>query len=436
MQVPETHYADSGEIKIAYKVLGSGEQDLLFSGGSASNIETVWELLPEAAPLFDRLGRFARLILFDRRDSGVSDPIRDDLTLEAHVADALAVSEAVGAERPVLLGAADCARSFAALAAFHPERVRGLIAIAPTARGAGDYDPEQIEEVVAALTGGDWPANTAPVFVPDWLDDPERLDRFHRYVRTCVTPRQANRLLRMSLSSDLYEVLPLVQAPTLVLAPDRGMTPSAAQVREFAELIPGADHREIPGAGSFFYAQDLALIGDLIEEFVTGSAPTPVTNRVLASVLFTDLVGSTERATELGDAAWSELLERHHAQARSAVEQHGGETVKTLGDGVLATFTGPAQAVRCAEEIIADAETQGLEVRSGIHTGEVEVGGDDISGLAVHLAARIMGEAGAGEIMVSRTVRDLVVGSELRFSDRGEHELKGVEEPWKLYEVA
>jgi class 3 adenylate cyclase len=153
-------------------------------------------------------------------------------------------------------------------------------------------------------------------------------------------------------------------------------------------------------------------------------------------VLFTDLVGSTERATELGDAAWSELLERHHAQARSAVEQHGGETVKTLGDGVLATFTGPAQAVRCAEEIIADAETQGLEVRSGIHTGEVEVGGDDISGLAVHLAARIMGEAGAGEIMVSRTVRDLVVGSELRFSDRGEHELKGVEEPWKLYEVA
>lgn len=436
MRIPETHYADSGEIKIAYKVLGSGENDLLFSGGSASNIETVWELLPEAAPLFDRLGRFARLILFDRRDSGVSDPLRDDLTLEAHVADALAVIDAVGAEQPVLLGSADCARSFAALAAFHPERVRGLIAIAPTVRGAGDFDPERVEEVAAALTGSDWPASTAPVFVPDWIDDAERLERYHRYVRTCVTPRQANRLLRMSLSSDLSEVLPLVQAPALVLAPDRGMTPPAAQVREFAELIPGADYREIPGAGSFFFAQDLALIGDLIEEFVTGRAPTPLTNRVLASVLFTDLVGSTERAAKLGDSAWSELLDRHHSATRSAVEQHAGETVKTLGDGVLATFTGPAQAVRCAEKVIADAEALGLQVRSGVHTGEVEVGDDDISGLAVHLAARIMAEAGAGEILVSRTVSDLVVGSELRFDDRGEHELKGIEDAWRLYAVA
>ena len=178
------------------------------------------------------------------------------------------------------------------------------------------------------------------------------------------------------------------------------------------------------------------MIGDLVEEFVTGSAPAPVTNRVLASVLFTDLVGSTERASKLGDAAWSEVLARHHAQTRSAVGQHGGETVKTLGDGVLATFSGPAQAVRCAEGIIASADAQGLEVRSGIHTGEVEVGPDDISGLAVHLAARIMGQAGPGEIVISRTVRDLVVGSELRFADRGEHELKGIGEPWHLYAVA
>jgi len=174
----------------------------------------------------------------------------------------------------------------------------------------------------------------------------------------------------------------------------------------------------------------------VIEQFVTGSAPAPVSNRVLASVLFTDLVGSTERAAQLGDAAWTELLERHHAATRSAVGRHGGETVKTLGDGVLATFTGPARAVRCAEEIIATASAQGLEVRSGVHTGEIEVGDGDISGMAVHLAARIMGEAGPGEILVSRTVRDLVVGSELRFIDRGEHELKGIGEPWHLYAVA
>ena len=214
------------------------------------------------------------------------------------------------------------------------------------------------------------------------------------------------------------------------------MTPSAAAVREFAELIPDADYREIPGAGSFFYAQDLALLAGLVEEFTTGSAPAPITNRVLASVLFTDLVGSTERASELGDVAWTELLERHHSSTRATVERYGGRTVKTLGDGVLATFTGPAQAVRCAEEIIAAADSQGLQVRTGVHTGEVEVSPDDISGLAVHLAARIMALAGAGEILVSRTVRDLVVGSELSFADRGEHELKGIEEPWHLYALA
>ena len=274
------------------------------------------------------------------------------------------------------------------------------------------------------------------MFAPEWADDPMRRDRLIRYVRTSVTPRQARRLLKMSASSDLSEVLPLVQAPTLVLAPKDGQAVPAEAVREFAELIPAADYREIPGAALIFYALDLDLLADQIEEFVTGTAPAPVTNRVLASVLFTDLVGSTKRASELGDAAWSELLERHHAQARSAVEQHGDETVKTLGDGVLATFPGPAQAVRCAEEIIAAAESQGLEVRSGAHTGEVEVGADDVAGLAVHLAARIMGKAEAREILVSRTVRDLVVGSELRFTGRGEHELKGIDEPWHLYAVA
>ena len=180
-------------------------------------------------------------------------------------------------------------------------------------------------------------------------------------------------------------------------------------------------------------ALDPDALADLIEEFVTGSTPAPATNRVLAGVLFTDLVGSTERATQLGDAAWNEVLERHYAESGAAIAEHGGRLVKTLGDGLLATFTGPAQAVRCAEQIIALARTHGLELRSGIHAGEVELSDDDISGLAVNLAARIMALAGAGEILVSRTVRDLVVGSELAFTDRGEHELKGIEEPWHLY---
>lgn len=209
--------------------------------------------------------------------------------------------------------------------------------------------------------------------------------------------------------------------------------PPAGATREFADLIPGAEFAEIPGASSMIYALDIDQLADLIERFVTGRAPLPATNRVLATVLFTDLVGSTERASKLGDAAWSAVLDRHHGSARAAINGHDGEMVKTLGDGVLATFPGPAQAVRCAGQIIAEAGSQGLEVRSGVHTGEVEVGTDDISGLAVHVAARIMGLAGAGEILVSRTVRDLVVGSELSFTDRGEHELKGIEEPWPVY---
>ncbi len=432
MKIAKTRYVQSGDIRIAYQVHGTGEHDLLFSGGSTSNIETVWSL-PEAVRFFERLRRFARVIFFDRRDTGVSDPIRDDLTLEAHVADALAVMEAVGAELPVLLGATDSARAFATLAAVHPDRAAGLIALAASPGMARDAPPELAERVGRAIADPDWPEGVVDIFAPDWADDPERRDRLIRYFRTSATPRQAERLFRMSISTEITDVLPLVQAPTLVIGPQGTLLPPIESAREFADLIPDAEFTEIPGASSMIYALDVDQLADLIEEFVTGRAPLPATNRVLATVLFTDLVGSTERASALGDAAWSALLDRHHGSARAAVERHGGEMVKTLGDGVLATFAGPAQAVRCAVQIIAEAGSQGLEVRSGVHTGEVEVGTDDISGLAVHVAARIMGLAGAGEVFVSRTVRDLVVGSELSFADRGEHQLKGIDEPWPVY---
>lgn len=432
MEIPKTRYASSGDIRIAYQVHGSGEQDLLFSGGSASNIETVWNL-PEAVRFFERLRRFARVIFFDRRDSGVSDPIRDDLTLEAHVADALAVMEAAGVERPVLLGATDSARAFATLAAVHPDRAAGLIAIAASPGLARDARPAIAEVMARAIADPDWPEGVVDIFAPEWADDPERRDRLVRYIRTSATPRQAERLFRMSTNTEINDVLPLVQAPTLVIGPQGSPMLPVEATREFADLIPGAKFTEISGASSMIYPLDVDRLADLIEEFVTGRAPIPATSRVLSTVLFTDLVSSTERASELGDAAWSALLEKHHGSARAAVERHGGETVKTLGDGVLATFPGPAQAVRCAGQIIAEARSLSLEVRSGVHTGEVEVGNDDISGLAVHVAARIMGLAGAGEVLASRTVRDLVVGSELSFADRGEHELKGIEEPWPVY---
>jgi class 3 adenylate cyclase len=433
VQRPETRYARSGDVAIAYQVHGNGPRDILFSGGSASNVETIWQL-PEAAEFFERLGRFARVIRFDRRDVGLSDPVMDDLTLEANAADALAVMDAVGASQAYLLGAADGARSLAALAATQPDRVAGLIAVWGTARGTAVASPGTADLIARSRVDLSWPRDLVESWVPQWWADPIRRDRLTRYIQTSCTPRQAERLLRLSLTTDISEVLPLVQAPTLVLHSRDTVVVAAEAVREFADLIPGAVFREVSGdAFVFMYALDIDELVDVIEEFVTGTTPAPVTNRVLSTVVFTDLVASTERAAQIGDRAWTSLLERHHTMARAAISAHGGITVKTLGDGMLATFTGPAQAVRCASRVIAETESLGLKVRAGVHTGEVELTQGDVAGLAVHLAARIIGMAEAGEVLVSRTVRDLVNGSELRFTERGEHVLKGIPDRWSLY---
>lgn len=435
MERPETHYARSGEIAIAYQVHGDGPYDIVFTSGAASNVDSIW-LLPEGVKLFKRLTRFARLIRFDRRDVGLSDPVRDDLTLEAHAADALAVMDAVGAERPFLLGATDGARALAAVAATQPERVAGLIAIWGTARGAAVASPETADMVTRSLAQLNWPGDLLDYWAPTWMADPVRRDRAIRSIQSSATPRQGERLLRLSLLSDVSAILPLVQAPTLVLHSRDTLAVPAEMVREFADLIPRGVYREISGdAFGMLYALDIDELADQVEEFVTGTPPVPITNRVLSTVLFTDLVGSTELAAQMGDHAWTRLLEQHHSTVRAAIREHGGETVKSLGDGLLATFAGPAQAVRCASRVIAEARAQGLGVRTGVHTGEVELGDDDVAGLAVHLAARIMGLAQGGEVLVSRTVRDLVIGSELRFTDHGEHELKGIPDRWAIYSL-
>jgi class 3 adenylate cyclase len=434
---PQTHYARSGELAIAYQAHGSGDRDLLVNIGTASNVETVWDI-PEAVRYFERLAKFARVIRFDRRDSGLSDPIRDDLTLEAHADDALAVIEAAGAERPVLMGSLDGARSLALLAATRPQQVGGLIVISPSARGGAASSPQFVDSAERALAEvSDWPGSQViSLYAPDWADDPVRGALLERYFRTAITPRQGARLLRMSLTSDIRDVLPLVQAPTLVLhPPDAQMIPVDA-VREFFELVPGATYREVRGNSAAVFALDVDEVADIVEEFVTGTAPSSETNRVLATVLFTDLVDSTRRAAQTGDRAWTDLLDRHFQNTRAAVTALGGETIKTTGDGVLALFTGPGQGVRCAEQVIADARGLGLDVRTGLHTGEVERSADDVAGLAVHLAARIMSHAEAGEILVSGTVRDLVIGSDLTFSNRGEHEMKGIPGRWPLHAVA
>jgi class 3 adenylate cyclase len=373
------------------------------------------------------------VIRFDRRDHGLSDAA-DDLTLAAYAADALAVMDAVGAERPVLLSGLDGARSLAVLAATHPDRVGALVALSPSARSLILDDEELTSAVTKAAADGQFAA-TAGLLAPRYAADPVRADRLERSIQSTVTPLQAERFVRMTLASDVTSVLPLVQAPTLVLHPVDAVIP-ADPVREFADLIPDAQFRGLPGADLFIYVLDPDPLADMIEEFVTGTAPAPVTDRVLATVLFTDLVDSTERAAQTGDRVWTGILNRYFAATRAAVGAHDGQTIKTTGDGVLALFTGPARGVRCAERVSAEARDLGLALRAGLHTGEVERSSDDVAGLAVALAARIMSLAGAGEILVSRTVKDLVIGSELTFTDRGEHELKGIPYRWSIYAVA
>jgi class 3 adenylate cyclase len=436
VDLPETHYVRSGEIAIAYQVHGGGPYDIVFSDSSSSNVETVWQL-PEAVRLFERLGQFARVIRFDRRDTGISDPVKDDLTLEAHVADALAVMDATAAQRPFLVGGAYGARSLAALAATRPERVAGLIAVSGTVRGAAAQSSETADAIVRGITDLSWPEDLLELWIPQWASYQVRMERALRFARTCSTPRQAERLLRMALTSDSSEVLPLVQAPTLVLHPRDSFVITSDSVQEFANLIPNAVYREMSGdAYGLLYALDVDELADIVEEFVTGTTPKPVSSRVLATVLFTDVVGSTQRAAQMGDSKWAQLLDRHHSSARIAITDLGGTPIKTLGDGILATFTGPAQAVRSAKRIVEETHALGLGLRAGIHTGELEVSKGDVAGMAVHLAARVMGQADDGEVLVSRTVRDLVIGSELRFSERGEHELKGIPERWPLYALA
>lgn len=436
MDRPRTRYARSGEVAIAYQVYGSGEHDILLSDGPTTNVETVWTL-PEAVRLFERLGRFARVIAFDRRDTGLSDAISDDLTLEAHADDALAVMDAVGAQRPVLLGGPNSSRSLALLAATRPNRVAGLIAFLPSARGSALARAEFPEMVTRATSQfEDYPDPVVATWAPRWEADSVRGDRLRRYFQTSATPRQAARLLHLALASDASEALPLVQAPTLVLLPASQQLVPVEAVQDFADLIPTSAMREIPGDAALMIGNDVDELADIVEEFVTGVAPVATSSRVLATVLFTDLVDSTVRAAKAGDRDWAKTLERHFDGARTCVAAHGGQTIKTTGDGILALFTGPAQGVRCAQTVIADARGLGLDVRTGLHTGEVERTKDDVAGLAVHLAARIASLARTGEILVSRTVRDLVIGSELVFTAHGEHELKGIPERWAVYAVA
>ena len=433
MERPPTRYARSGEAMIAYQVIGDGAVDLVSVGGPASHLDLQWEE-PGTARGFERYGSFARLVMFDRRGTGLSDPLEGMLTLEQQMDDLQAVINAAELERVALMGAMD-AGLCAMYAATYPDRVSALVlmGISPTPSRWISGRRESLLEVIESGWGE---GRLIEIFAPSRAGDPRFREWWTRFERAAVTPSMARKIFEMNSQIDLREVLPAIRVPTLVLhRSDAGLVP-IEQGREAAALIPGARFVEVPGADAYGWPDVDSPANDEIEEFLTGRRRPWQSERVLATILFTDIVGSTDRAAELGDHAWRDLLERHDAMVREQLERWRGREVKTVGDGFLATFDGPARAVRCAESIIEGVRELGVDVRAGLHTGECELTNGDVRGIAVHIGARVGTLAEAREVLVSSTVKDLVVGSDLRFEDRGAHALRGVPGEWRLFSLS
>jgi pimeloyl-ACP methyl ester carboxylesterase len=440
--VHTTQYAQSGDINIAYQVFGAGP-DLVYVPGWVSNIDIMWED-PILASILRRLATFARVTIFDKRGTGMSDRVdpTDLPGLEQRMDDVRAVMEAGGIERATLMGHSEGGNMAALFAATYPERTEGLILISTYAKRirSDDYPwapTRKAREEEIRRTEETW---GNPHLVPRYTlgsraDDPVFRDWVSRYFRLGASPRAAATLLRMNTEMDTRAVLPLIQAPTLCIYRTEDTDVTVEEGRWIASQIPDARLIELPGDSHFFWIEDPTSMLDEIEEFVTGRREAAHPERALATVVFTDIVGSTERAAELGDREWRALLERHNSTIRRQIERYRGQERGTAGDGFLATFDGPARGVRAARAICEAVRPLGIEVRAGVHTGEVELVGDDIAGMGVHIGARIAALAGAGQVFVSRTVRDLVVGSELAFEERGTRALKGVPGEWEIYEA-
>jgi class 3 adenylate cyclase len=442
VNVPETRYATSDGVNIAYQVVGSGPFDLVYVPWWVSNIEVMWEE-PRLADFLERLASFSRLILFDKRGTGLSDPVPDDdlPTLERRMDDVRAVMDAAGSERAALLGHSEGGNMCIVFSASFPERTSALVLMGCYAKRSrsDDYpwapDPMERDRDIEETERTWGRVDPTPTLAPSLVDDQAFRSWLRRYLRLSASPHAAAAVLRMNTGIDTRAVLPAIRVPALCIYRSEDPDVKVEEGRYIAGLIPGARFVELPGADHLMWTGDAAVMLDEIEGFLTGVRRGPEPDRVLATILFTDIVGSTERAASLGDRAWSALVGRHHAAIRRELERFRGREVDTAGDGFLATFDGPARAVRCAVAANEAVSELGLEIRAGVHTGEVELAGAGIRGLAVHVGARVAGLAMAGEVLVSRTVRDLVSGSGIVFDDRGEHALKGVPEPWQVFAV-
>jgi pimeloyl-ACP methyl ester carboxylesterase len=436
----ETRYAQSGDVSIAYQVIGEGGLDVVLVPGAFTHLEHL-QLEPRVVHLNQRLASFSRLITFDKRGTGLSDRTVAIPTLEQRMDDVRAVMDAVGSERAALFGVSEGGPMSMLFAATYPERTVALVLFGTYARGswAEDYPwGRRLEELNAQLTGirAAWGTGASITrYAPSLAGDESFRQWWAALERTAASPGAATALIRMNADIDARHVLDAIRVPTLVLHRRDDQAFKVEQGRYIAERVPGAKYVELPGADHIPMAGDTDRLVDEIEEFLTGVRHGAEHNRVLATVLFTDVVKSTEHAATLGDRRWRELLERHHAMVRRELAVFRGREIDTAGDGFLAAFDGPARAIRAARTITDKVKLMGLEVRAGLHTGECEMIGDKLSGIAVHIGARVAGLADAGEVLVSSTVKDLVAGSRLRFRERGAHELKGVPGPWQLYSL-
>ena len=438
---PSTRYAKSGALNIAYQVVGDGPFDVLWIPGFVSNVELVWEE-PWSARFLERLASFSRLVLFDKRGTGLSDRLdpRELPTLEERMDDARAVLDAVGSTSAALVSHSEGGSMAVLYAATHPERTRALVTTGIFAKRiwSPDYpwaprpeDREREIEEVERLWG-----TVADVdhYAPSVAGDEAFRERLATYFRRSASPGAAAALLRMNTEIDVRAVLPTIRVPTLVLHRSGDRDANVEEGRWIASQIPGARFVELPGEDHLPWVGDVDTLLDEIEEFLTGVRPAPNPDRMLLTLLFTDIVGSTRRATELGDRRWRELVDAHHAAVRRELDRFRGREVDTAGDGFFATFDGPGRALHAATAIRDALGPLGLEVRAGVHTGECEVTDAAVRGVAVHVAARVAACAAAGEILATSTVRDLVAGSGIVFADRGSTELKDVG-AWHLYEV-
>jgi class 3 adenylate cyclase len=429
----------SGDLHIAYQVFGEGPFDLVYAPGFISHVEMNWEL-PYWVNIFRRLSKFCRVIVFDKRGTGLSDRIGGWPTLEERMDDIRAVMDAAESERAALIGISEGGPMCMVFAALYPERAWALVlrGTGPRFAAGPDWPWGWTQEAVTPqldLAEQNWGTGTVlPYFIQGLSDDERVLEETGRFERFAASPGAARQLLEMNLQVDVRAVLPTISAPTMVIHRSGDYVVPVEAGRYTAEHIPGATFVELPG--DFHLSarpgdEDEAM--DLVEQFLTGTRGEPEVDRILATVLFTDIVGSTERASALGDHAWHDLLDRHDRLLRAEFERFRGREIKSLGDGFFAAFDGPGRAVRCARAITDQAHRIGIEVRCGLHSGECEVRDRDLAGIAVHIGARIGGLAQPGEVLVSTTVKDLVIGSGIEFSDRGEHDLKGVPGSWKLF---